>query len=163
MTAIIPIPEVGGDKAISQTDGRLAWEIAAEISPIKDILTRYGLTTGEFQTKLKDKLFRSAIREAKILWKSDINVEQRIKLKARFLVEDSLLDIFAIIKNENMAAAPKLEAFEKLMRAADVVPRARSGDGNNPGTGFKISINLGDSQGVVIDGHAISQDSPVPA
>jgi hypothetical protein len=154
---IVPMPEHGGEKAISQTDGRIAWEIAAEISDIPSICTRYGMSMSDFKGKLKDPMFRMAIREAKALWKSDLNVKERIRLKAAFLVEDSILDIFAIIKNENMPAASKLEAFEKLMKTADMAPKA--GASNSPAAGFKVVIQMGDSpaQQVQIDGHVIDQ------
>ena len=157
---LVPVPEHGGEHAISQTDGRIAWEIAAEISDVPTICTRYGISLTDFKTKLKDPMFRTAIREAKALWKSDLNVQQRIRLKAAFLVEDSLLDVFAIIKAEHMPAAAKLEAFEKLMKTADMVPKAGKGDGATA-AGFKISIHLGDTpdQRVTIDANALSQDA----
>jgi hypothetical protein len=102
-------------------------------------------------------MFRTAIREAKSMWKSDLNVKQRIQVKAAMLVEDSLLDVFAIIKNENMPAAAKLEAFEKLMKTADLAPRAGNGQ-VAAGGGFKISIIMGDTpaQQVTIDGHTLA-------
>jgi hypothetical protein len=153
------VPELGGEGAITQTDGRLAWELAAEISPVQDILKKFGITPTEFKVKLRDKMFRTAIREAKTLWKSDLNVQQRIKLKASFLVEDSLLDIFKLIKNENSAATAKLEAFEKLMRAGDLVPRAGTKGDGALASGFKLTINLGTAtQNVVIDGRTIDHE-----
>lgn len=156
---MVPIPEHGGENAISQTDGRIAWEIAAEISDVPTICTRYGLSMAAFRAKLADPMFRTAIREAKSLWKSDLNVQQRIRLKAAFLVEDSILDIFAIIKNEHMPAAAKLEAFEKLMKTADMTPKAGKGDGA-AAAGFKVVIQLGDSpqQKVIIDGHTVESE-----
>ncbi len=157
---LVPLPEHGGENAISQTDGRIAWEIAAEISDIPTICTRYGLSMSDFKKKLADPMFRTAIREAKAMWKSDLNVQQRIRLKAAFLVEDSILDIFAIIKNENMPVAAKLEAFEKLMKTADMTPKAKGAEGGTA-SGFKVVIQMGDSpsQKVVIDGHTLESES----
>jgi hypothetical protein len=159
----LPVPEYGGERAISQTDGRLAWELAAEITSVPDLLTRYGMSAHDFRNKLQDPMFRMAIREAKSIWKSDLNVQQRIRIKASFLVEDSILDIFAIIKNESQPAAAKLEAFEKLLKTADMVPKAGKGD-SATASAFKINIILGDApnQKVTIDGTAISQQ-PDPA
>jgi hypothetical protein len=158
MSNQVPALESGAAEAISQTDGRLAWEIAAEITPVPDILARYGITPAEFKNKLKDPMFRVAIREAKSIWKSDLNVQQRIRMKAAFLVEDSILDVFAIIKNENHPAAARLEAFEKLIKTADMSPKAGKGDNSTAGA-FKIVINLGDApaEQVTIDGRAIEQ------
>lgn len=154
---IVPLPEHGGEHAISQTDGRIAWEIAAEIASVPMILTRYGISLSDFKKKLRDPMFRVAIREAKALWKSDLNIQQRIRLKAAFLVEDSILDIFAIIKNEQMPVASKLEAFEKLMKTADLAPKAKT-DGA-PAAGFKVVIQMGDSPGqeVRIDGRVVNE------
>lgn len=158
MSTDLLVPELGGERAISQVDGRLAWEIAAEISPIPDILKRFGISPHEFKLKLKDQMFRRAIQEAKTLWKSDLNVNQRIKLKASFLMEDSLLDIFKLIKNENSAATAKIEAFEKLMRAADLVPRSGKENGA-VAAGFKININLGEpSKSITIDAKEVIND-----
>lgn len=153
---MIPIPEHGGEHALSQTDGRIAWEIAAEIADVPTILTRYGISAEGFKRKLKDPMFRMAVREAKALWKSDLNVKERIRIKAAMLVEDSLLDVFAIIKNENMPAASKLEAFEKLMKTADLAPKT----GVQPATaaGFKVVIQMGaTAQEVQIHGHVVEQ------
>jgi hypothetical protein len=159
----LPVPELGGNQAISHTDGRLAWEIAAEVSDVPTILVRYGISAAQFREKLKDQMFRTALREAKSLWKSDMNVQQRLRLKAAFLVEDSLLDVFKIIKNENSGAAAKLEAFEKLMKTADLNPKS-SQTPIPVGAGFKVNIIMGPSptQKVTIDAHAI-EASPVEA
>jgi hypothetical protein len=157
---IVPMPEHGGEHALSQTDGRIAWEIAAEIADVPTILTRYGISADGFKKKLRDPMFRMAIREAKAVWKSDLNVTQRIRVKAAMLVEDSLLDVFAIIKNENMPASSKLEAFEKLMKTADLTPKTNGQPAS--AAGFKVVIQMGDSaQEVRIDGHVVNQaDSP---
>lgn len=157
---IVPIPEHGGEKAISQTDGRIAWELAAEITPVPEVLARYGITPADFKKKLKDPMFRIAIREAKSIWKSDLNVQQRIRMKAAFLVEDSILDVFAIIKNESQGATARLDAFKKLLETADIMPTKQNSTGAQAGA-FKINIMLGDSpdQRVTIDGTTISQES----
>jgi hypothetical protein len=159
--AQLPLPEVGGEFAISQIDGRLAWEIAAEITPIKDICERYAITMADFKQKLQNPMFRKAIREAKSLWKSDLNVQQRVRLKAAFLVEDSLLDIFAIIKSENSLAVSKLDAFKKLIETADLTPK--SANNGTVGNGFRVNIILGDtpSDRVTID--AVAEQQPALA
>ena len=155
----MPLPETGGQHAITQTDGRLAWELAAEIADVPTILKRYELTIPDLKRKLKDPMFRMAVREAKAIWKSDLNIQQRIVVKARLLLEDSLLDVFAIIKQEHMPAAQKLEAFEKLMKAADMAPKTGKAEGVGGAGHFKINIILGDrpEQKVIIDANTIEQ------
>lgn len=145
--------------ALNDTDARLVWELAAEISKPAEILKRYGLTAQDLKAKTNDKMFIAALREAKNAWKSDLNVQQRVRLKAALLLEDSLVDILMIIKTPEMSAVNKLEATKQLASMGDVGPR-KTGSAD-PGSGFKLVINLGDNspKSVTIDGHAL----PAPA
>ena len=154
----LPVPEYGGEKAISQTDGRLAWELAADIADVPTLLSRYGISLADFKNKLKDPMFRQAIREAKSIWKSDLNTQQRVRVKAALLVEDSLLDVFAIVKSESQPAAARLEAFEKLVKTADLAPKAGSKDQSNAGA-FKINIILGDKPAETVTINRHTQES----
>lgn len=161
--AQLPIPELGAAEALSNTDGRLAWEIASGIASVPEICKRYAMSPQDFKRKLGDPMFRKAVREAKSLWNSDLNVQQRIRLKAAFLVEDSLLDIFAILKNEGGLAVNRLDAFKKLIEVADMTPKSKGeGTVNN---GFKVNIILGDAPGerVTIDATAVGGTLPASA
>lgn len=148
--------------ALSDTDGRLIWELVAKISAPKDVLDRYGMTAADLTAKFKDNMFMAAFREAKGLWNSDMNVQQRIKFKSGLLLEDSLVDLMLIIKDPKQLTTAKLEATKQLGQLSQTINPKSQADGGG-GSAFKLTINLGDNspKNVVIDGHvvpALSQD-----
>lgn len=134
--------------AITDTDSRLAIELAVQIRPVAELLVHYNLSRAELVTKLKDHMFRDMVKQAKTLWHSDLSIKERIRLKSQVLVEDSLLSIFQIIHDANNAIPAKLDAFKQLSRVAEVESPERSrGD---TGSRFTVQINLGDSAPPVI-------------
>ena len=140
--------------AINGTDAQLVWELVAQISPTSEVLARYGLTPQDLRSKLKDRMFRSAYREARTLWHSDMNVEQRIRLKAKYMIEDSILDLFKILKDPNTPSNVKLEAFSTLAKVAELTNVKKDAAESRP---FSIAINFQNhpSDRVIIDGHAL--------
>ncbi len=134
--------------AITDTDSRLAIELAVQIRPVAEILIHYNLSRAELSTKLKEPMFRDMVKQAKTLWHSDLSIKERIRLKSQVLVEDSLLSIFQIIHDANNAVPAKLDAFKQLSRVAEVEsPEKYKGD---TGSRFIVQINLGDSMPPVI-------------
>jgi len=96
--------------ALSDTDSRLAVEVAVQIRPIAEVLVAYSLTRSDLVRKLKDPMFRDMVKQAKSIWSSDLSIKERIRLKSQVLVEDSLLEIFKIVHNVDMAVPAKLDA-----------------------------------------------------
>lgn len=142
-----------GGSAINGSDAQLIWELVAKISDPADVLRRYGLTSSDLRRKMKDQMFRAAFREARAVWDSDLNVEERIKVKARMMVEDGILDVFQILKSSDMIPAMRLEAFEKLLKAGDLGPKKDKDSGGKP---FSIVMNFQNTQKkVTIDGHTL--------
>lgn len=147
--------------ALNGSDSRLIWEIVANISPLPDILHRHGLTAQDLKAKLKSAPFIAAYKEVKAAWHSDLNVQQRIKLKSGLLLEDSLQDLMLIIKDPMMSAANKMEATKQLGQLSQTTnPKPGAGDG---GSKFTVKINIGGGDAapktVTIDGHAIAGPS----
>ena len=134
--------------ALSDTDSRLAVELAVQIRPVNEILITYSATRSELVTKLKDPMFRDMVKQAKRLWSSDLSIKERIRLKALVCVEDSLVEIFGIVHNPDNALPAKLDAFKQLSRVAEVdAPERGKGE---TGTRFTVEINLGDTVSPVI-------------
>jgi hypothetical protein len=125
-----------------QSDVRLAWEIAANIAPLPDILRRWTLTYDDLKKKLRDPLFRSLVKETKAIWKSELNTKERIRVKAQLLVEDSLLDVYSIVGDKAMHANARIDAFEKLAKIGDLTAPDKA---QTSGERVTININLGDS------------------
>lgn len=147
--------------ALNETDARLVWELAAEINKPIDIIKRYGLSATDLKAKMRDKMFIAALKEAKKMWASDLNAQQRIKMKSALLLEDSIMDIFLIIKTPDMNASNKLEAAKQLAAMAEVGGKKQGGD---TATGFKLTINMGNDspKSVTIDGQSLPNTLPEP-
>lgn len=144
--------------AMSGSDQRLIWELVANITPAKDVLARHGLTPADLAAKRNDKLWAGAYREAKAFWDSNANVRERIKQKAGMLLEDSLEDLFLIVKDPQMAASLKMEATKQLATLAGAAQHKPSDVGG--GSQFKLVINVGDgTKKVTIDGHALEHQA----
>ena len=135
-----PAPPVSGTDAINGHDAQLIWELVSNMRPASQVLASYGLTVTDLQAKVRNGLFASAYREAEKVWKSDMNIAQRIRLKAAFLVEDGMLTIFNVIKQEGIGINAKLEAFEKLMKLSTVTNVPKEGQQMEK---HNITINIG--------------------
>lgn len=140
---------------ISPNDARLAWELTAGISSIGDIMRRHRLTFDEYDAKKRDPVFMAMFTEYKKYWDSDMSAAERVQLKAALLTEDSLLDIYELIKSDDTAPGVKLEAFTSLARAAQVGVKGKDGAPTS-GERVQININLPGRQGVTIDAPAIT-------
>ena len=139
--------------ALTDTDSRLAVEVAVQIRPIAEVLNAYSLTRADLVRKLKDPMFRDMVKQAKSIWSSDLSIKERIRLKSQVLVEDSLLEVFGIVHNKENAIPAKLDAFKQLARVAEVdsPERHRGAEGSR----FTVSINLGDTiRPVIIEGES---------
>lgn len=139
--------------SISDSDSRLAVEIAVQLRPVPEILKQYAISRKDLVRKLKDPMFRDMVKQAKSLWNSDLSVKERIRLKSQILVEDSILEIFSILHNRDNAIPARLDAFKQLARVAEVDAPDRSNA--DTGSRFTVSINLGEKIApVVIEGES---------
>lgn len=134
---------------ITEQDARLAWELVTNISSKGDIMRRHGLTFDDFDAKLLDPGFKSMLEEYRKRWNSELTVNQRVALKAALLTEDSLLDVYAIIKDFEASPGQKLEAFGALAKAGEV--GATRKDVAPAGTPVQITINIPGKTGVTLD------------
>jgi hypothetical protein len=69
-----------------------------------------------------------------------MNIQQRIRLKAAFLLEDSLLTLFNIIRQDGIGIQAKLEAVEKLVKISTVANVPKEGAASEK---HNITINIG--------------------
>jgi hypothetical protein len=136
----VPMVADTGIDGINGHDARLIWDLVSNLRPPKDVIESYGLTLQDFEAKKGNQLFVSAYREAERVWKSDMNIQQRIRLKAAFLLEDSLLSLFNIIRQEGIGVNAKLAAIEQLTKISTVanVPKENAATEKH-----NITINIG--------------------
>lgn len=123
---------------INDHDSQLAAELAFEISPIEDVMKRHGLSKSDMMLKLGNETFRQMVKEAKRIWRSDLSVKERIRLKSMVLVEDSILELYSMFHDRDMAAPARLDAFKSLAKVATVDTPDRDGTT----VGEKVTINI---------------------
>lgn len=130
----------GAADAINGVDARLIWDLVSNLREPKDTLKIYGLEIGDLAVKAQNPLFSSAYREAERVWKSDMNIQTRIRLKAAFLLEDNLLTLHNIIRQDGIGVNAKLEALEQLTKISTVanVPKENAAMEKH-----NITINIG--------------------
>lgn len=140
---------------VEAQDAQLIWELTADITPKAQVLTRYGLTVTDLRLKMRDPMFRSALREARKIWGADMNVKQRVATKAAFIIEDSLIDLLKIIKDPNMPPQAKLESFKRLAEVAQLTAVANKNDAVDK---HVIQINVGGAAPVTISQDKVVSD-----
>jgi hypothetical protein len=127
---------------------QLATELAAGLTPLPEILKRFSLTPAKLKQLVADPHFQLLYAEAKAVWHGDANVRERVRAKAQALVEDSLLPVYGIIHNPDMAPATRLDGFSKLAKIADLEPRRDNDAGG--GSSFQLTINIPGEKEVTI-------------
>lgn len=137
MGSVVSAFDVG---AINDVDSRLALELAIEISELPDILERYGLTKSQLKAKLDNAQFKRMVQDHRIMWKSDLSVKERIRIKSMVLVEDSLLELYSIFHDKELSANARLDAFKSMSKVATVDVPDR--DGQQAGERVSININI---------------------
>lgn len=142
---------------VTEQDARLAWELVANINSIGDIMRRHGLTFDEYDLKKADPAFKAMLDEYRKRWNSELTVNQRVALKAALLTEDSLLDVYAIIKDVDASPGQKLEAFGALAKAGEVGTVRK--DTGPTGTPVQITINVPGRSGVTLDAIPVEQEA----
>ena len=91
--------EIANAELIHIANPKMILELAAKINDPREIIARYGITTHQFAALRDLPAFRNAYREARAYWESDSNYKERIAVKAGIMVEETLMDIYDLIKD----------------------------------------------------------------
>lgn len=134
------VTAASGKDAVNDHDARLIWDLVSKIQKPEDVLRTYGISAAEFAAKAKNPIWAGAYREAERIWKSDMNIQTRVRMKAAFMLEDSLLPLFRIIQNTDMPVNARLAAIEQMTKISTVsnVPKEQG-----VGEKHNIVINIG--------------------
>lgn len=128
-------------EAITDHDARLIFDLVANMQEQSKVIARYGITAEDLAAKVRNPAWQQAYSETKKVWNSDMNTAQRIRLKAAFLLEDSLPSLWAIVRDAKASTGAKLAAIEQLTKISTVgnVPKESNGGGER----HNITINFG--------------------
>ena len=104
---------------------RLAREIARDLIPIEDICERYKLSEDEYQRLIKHPMFARRFQEELDIWNASTPkaITERIGAKAATMIEESIVEVYALIHDKNVPMAPKIEALKWASRIAGVGER----------------------------------------
>lgn len=132
--------------AITDYDNQLMADLVANLRPAAAILGHYGLTREQLAAKARNPEWAARYRQIELQWNSDQNLRERIRAKAAFLLEDSLVPLMRIISG-SASHSSKLEAIEKLIKISTVahVPKEHE----QPAEQRRIILNIGAGVGPI--------------
>jgi hypothetical protein len=134
--------------ALTDFDNQLIMDLVANLRRPEDILCRYGLTKADLVARQRNPEWVARYREQYALWHSDTKLRDRIRAKAAYLLEDSLVPLTAIIRG-SATHTSKLEAIEKLIKISTVAVVPKDENLNNA-PARQISIHFGGNAPVLI-------------
>lgn len=124
---------------------RVAREIARDIYPPKEIRVRYKLTEEEFDRVVTSSFFQIRLKEELDLWNaSDAkSIATRIGTKAATMVEECLVEVYALVHDRTQPMAAKISALQWASRLAGIGenPSVRGGADAGDRVRFNIIIN----------------------
>lgn len=128
---------------------RLAREIAMDIKERHGVLKEYKLTEPQYEfLEANNDFYKAALHAACIEWHAPLTTQERIKVEAAAILEDSLLDIGSRMRTKAEPLTGVVEAAKLFAKVAGVGER-EFGSGT-PGERFVINIDLGGDQKLVV-------------
>jgi hypothetical protein len=122
---------------------RVAREIARDIYPPTEIRQKYKLDEQQFDRILTSAFFQIRLKEELDLWNASDpkSIATRIGVKSATMVEECLLEVYALIHDKTQPMAPKIAALQWASRLAGVGenPSVR---GAEVGPGDRIRFNI---------------------
>jgi hypothetical protein len=128
---------------------RLAREIAMDIKERPGVLREYKLTEPQYEfLEANNEFYKAALQAACIEWHAPLTTQERIKVEAAAILEDSLLDIGSRMRTKSEPLTGVVEAAKLFAKVAGVGERELGA--GTPGERFVINIDLGGDQKLVV-------------
>lgn len=128
---------------------KLAREIAMDIKERTLVFKEYALTETQYEfLEANNDFYKAALQAACVEWHAPLSTQERIKVEAAAILEDSLLGIGARMQNKSEGLPGVIEAAKLFAKVAGVGER-EVGLGT-PGERFTINIDLGGDQKLVV-------------
>ncbi len=141
-----------------------AREIAVDHYDIEDVLDRYQLRYDDFRLLFEFPRFTQLLANEEETWSSAKNTHERVRLKSAALIEKYLEAAQASLHNENETLIARTGLAKLIGSFAGLGEEAlRAQRGGAGGSGFSITINLGDrvlNVGVSNGAPALDDDVP---
>lgn len=157
---------------------RIAREVARDLVPVDTIRARFKLTEDEYAAILHSPIFKVRLEEELAVWSASdaMSAVERIKAKAGVVVEESLIEVYALIHDKNEPMAAKIRALEWVSGMAGLNDMERLGSnlpagvvsGGGSGVNFNIyiggekqSFTVNPNQPKLVEGEVVLNDKEV--
>lgn len=128
---------------------KLARDMAMDIKERHVILQEHKLTQTQYDfLEANNDFYRNALAEACKQWHAPLSTQERIKVEAAAILEDSLLGIGARMQNKAEGLPGVIEAAKLFAKVAGV--GEQSGGNVSSSERFVINIDLGGDQKITV-------------
>lgn len=131
---------------------RIARELAMDLYPLDKILSSNDVKHHEFDNWKEHPQFLSYLRQFKEEWNAATNTFERTKLKAGIVMEEFMEEAFHEMHNKKQALQHRTKLGELVAKIAGMAD-AKVANANIGGSGFSLSINIGQNEKVTISPH----------
>lgn len=114
---------------------QLVVELALQLHPLEDILSRHSLAESDYQNLLTNLTFR---REVATTIRELSENGQSFKLKARMQAEAYLEVVDDIVNDLSIAASTRMDAIKYMTKCGDLEPR----DTKDIGNATQVNVNI---------------------
>lgn len=148
MTTTAPLLQTTSDKEELRML-RVAREIAMDIHTLGEILKNNNVTVAEWERMKINPRFTALLSANMAEWHSASNVQERVRLKSAYVLEEYLPDLNRSLNDGTVALSAKVEAVKLLAKVAGV--DRGPNDVGESGPKFSVVINLGNGESRKID------------
>lgn len=123
---------------------RFAREIAIDHWDIEEVLDRYQLRYDDFRLLCEFPRFTALLANEEEAWLSAKNTHERVRLKSAALIENYLEEAHKSLHDPNQTLIAKTGLAKLVGSFAGLGEEALRAQKGQSGSGFSITINLGD-------------------
>ena len=131
------------------TLSHLARDMAMNLKPRQDVIADFKLTQVQYDfLEANNEFYREALRAACSEWHAPMSTQERLKVEAAAILEDSLLGLGARMQNKGEGLPGVIEAAKFFAKVAEV--GERNSGGSSSGERVTINIDLGGDQKISV-------------
>jgi hypothetical protein len=156
----VTVPGTDTSLELGDISASIAAELASELSTPEDIRKRYGFTKGQWDRLKSNPMFRGMVTDAIKTFRGPLAAGARITKKAEIMLEDTLPDLYQIVKSHETPTGERIKAVQTL---AELSGRGKKDnpDAGGKAPGFTLNINIPGGAPVTIQGSSRGSNSDV--
>lgn len=140
MKTLLQVPDLSPPQL-----AELARDVAMDIKERHVVLSKFKLKTQHYEfLETYNEFYKNALHAACIDWHAPLSTQERIKIEAAAILEDSLIGLGVRMQNKGEGLPGVVEVAKLFAKVAGVGERETGG--GTPGERFVINIDLGGDQ-----------------